>query len=372
MNSLENNFCGTWGCSQYETESFNMPPLALENNSIRQIIKVSVGGKQIRLRFSNICGESELELKSVHFAVSEGNGKIVSKTDKTICFNSDESILLPAHSEIYSDVFDYELNPLTEYAITIYYGKVPEKVTGHPGSRTTSYEEVGNCVTKVEFSSEYVTDHWYTIAGIEVVNDKKLRSVVCLGDSITDGRGTTTNKQNRWTDVLAERLQKNDGTRNIAVINQGIGGTCITYSGVNRFEQDVLNQKGIAYLIILYGINDIVYAHCNAEQIINTYKDFIKRAHEQQIKVYGGTILPFGKCKDWTPETESVRLEVNAWIRNQAGKKEGFDAFIEFANTVRNGDKEELPEANENDGLHPTAELYKIMGQTPLISLFVD
>lgn len=366
----QNKFCGTWASSQYETEDFNMPLLPMEGTSIRQIVKTSVGGNIVRFKFSNLCGESELELKSVHFALSKGLNRIDESTDIVVTFSGKESVLIPAHKEIYSDLVEYNLHPRTEYAFSVYYGKVPEKVTGHPGSRTSSFQELGNCTKNAYFSTENTVEHWYTIAGIDVVNEGKLKSIVCLGDSITDGRGSIDNLQNRWTDILANRLNQDEKTKNFAVINQGIGGTCITSSGVYRFNHDVLQQPSVSYLIILYGINDIIYADCDANQIVSVYKDFIKQAHAVGIKVYGGTILPFGKCNDWTPEREKVRLEVNDWIRTKSGTTEGFDAYIEFANVIKNGEKEELPDANEKDGLHPTAKGYEIMGNSIDLSLF--
>lgn len=363
-------FCTTWASSQYETEPFNMPSFPMKGTSIRQIVKSSIGGKKIRFKFSNLCGETELEIKSVHFAVSKGLNRIDVNSDVKITFDKNETVVIPAHEEVYSDLIDYDLKSRTEYAFTIYYGIVPEKVTGHPGSRTTSYQEKDCGVSKEYFSTENTFEHWYTIAAIEVVNDAESKAVVCFGDSITDGRGSINNLQNRWTDILANRLNQNEKTKKLAVINQGIGGTCITSSGVYRFNHDVLQQPSIAYLIILYGINDIIYANCNADQIVAVYKDFIRKARENGIKVYGGTILPFGKCGDWNSDREKIRVEVNDWIKNNAGKSEGFDAFIDFAAAIKNGDLEELPEANENDGLHPTAKGYEIMGNCIDLSLF--
>lgn len=367
---IQKNFCVSWASSQYETESFNLPPLSMEETSIRQIVKTSVGGKKIRIKLSNLCGESELEVKSVHFAISKGLNGIVKSSEVAIYFSGKESVVIPPHEEVYSDLFNYDLESRKEYAFSIYYGKVPEKVTGHPGSRTTSYQEKGNSVDKEYFATKNTFEHWYTIAAIEVENDCDLKSIVCLGDSITDGRGSTNNLQNRWTDILANRLNQNEKTKKLAVINQGIGGTCITSSGVYRFNHDVLQQPLIAYLIILYGINDIIYANCNADQIVAVYKDFIRKAHEKGIKVYGGTILPFGKCGEWNSDREKIRVEVNDWIKNNTGKADGFDAFIDFATAIKNGDLEELPEANENDGLHPTAKGYEIMGNCIDLSLF--
>lgn len=373
------NFCGSWGCSQYETEPNNMPVMPLRNNTIRQIVKTSIGGKAIRIKFSNLCGAQGLEIKSAHIAVSKGNSEIDTASDTIILFEgNNSSIVIPAGKAIYSQAFEFDLQPLTEYAITINYGSVPGKVTGHPGSRTTSYLAIGNQVSNDYIGRAFAEDHWYTIEGIEIVDEaKEYCTVVCLGDSITDGRGSTTNAQNRWTDILAQRLLENEGTDKVGVINQGIGGTVVSgawdpKSGIVRYDREVLSQNGVDYVIVLYGINDIIYLNASPKIIIDTYKKMIRQAHEKNLKIYGGTILPFGKCRDWTEEREKTRLAVNEWIRSTAGTNEGFDAYIEFANNVKNGDVEELPEAFENDGLHPTAKLYKIIGGCPDLNLFTN
>lgn len=373
------NFCGSWGCSQYETEPNNMPPMPLRNNTIRQIVKTSIGGKAIRIKFSNLCGAQGLEIKSAHIAVSKGNSEIDVGTDTIILFDDDSSsVVIPAGKAIYSKTFEFDLQPLTEYAITINYGSVPGKVTGHPGSRTTSYLAIGNLVSADYIGRAFTAEHWYTIEGIEIVDEaKEYCTVVCLGDSITDGRGTTTNAQNRWTDVLAQRLLENENTNKVGVINQGIGGTFVSgvwdpKSGIVRYYREVLSQNGVDYIIVLYGINDIIYLNCEPKVITDTYKKLIRQAHDRDLKIYGGTILPFGKCRDWTEEKEKTRLAVNEWIRSTAGTDEGFDAYIEFANNLKNGDNEELPESFENDGLHPTAKLYQIIGSCPDLNLFAN
>lgn len=170
------------------------------------------------------------------------------------------------------------------------------------------------------------TAHWYIITGIDVLGSNK--SVVAFGDSVTDGRGLTTNAQNRWTNCLASRLQANDTTSNVGVLSQGIGGTLVMGSGISRFDNDVLEQSGARYLIILYGINDIVYASADATRLINTYKTFIRKAHPKNILVYGGTLLPFGCNSAYTAAKETVRQAVNTWIRSTRAADGGFDAVL--------------------------------------------
>ncbi|MCQ2591829.1 MAG: GDSL-type esterase/lipase family protein [Treponema sp.] len=370
-----NQFCVTWASSQY-VDGNNPPSISLENNSLRQIVKTSIATSKIRVKFSNLFGESPMELKEVHIAFSKGSGSgaIQTESDKCLLFNGNKSVEIKENSEIYSDILDFPMPERTEVSISICFGKVPEKITGHSGSRTNSFFEQGNKVLAEQFSHEKKAAHWFVLAGIEttVAENQNAKAIVCLGDSITDGRGTTDDLQNRWTDILANRLVAHN-KNNLAVINEGIGGTCLTYSGVERFSRDVLSQPGIAYLILFYGINDILYANKSSQTIIEVYKNMIQKAREQNIIVYGGTILPAGKCKDMTEEKEKIRQEVNQWILSTPAEEGGFNGVIDFASIMGDSQNPLWLNTNwnfENDGLHPNADGYFAMGNFIDLSLF--
>ena len=255
-------------------------------------------------------------------------------------------------------------------AITIYFGNVPSALTGHPGSRTTSYIKNGNVVKDSSFSSSKNTDHWYVISGIDVLTDDSYSSVVCYGDSITDGRGTTTNAQNRWTDYLADRLIEN--SYKVGVINQGIGGTSASGSGINRFDRDVIGQTGVRYLIVLYGVNDILFSGSDSNKIIRTYKTYINKAHKNGILAYGGTILPFGGYSRYSDKSERIRQEVNKWIRTTSVSNGGFDGVVDFDAALRNGTngRIKLAKVYDTDGLHPGPEGFKKMAEAIDLKLF--
>lgn len=363
--NASNNLYSTWACSQYLTEPFNMPEVPLSDCSVRQIIKTSISGNKLKVRFSNRCGDSNLTLKEVHIAKSagQGTGKILTATDTNLLFNGQKEIEIAAGQEIYSDLTDFTFDALQELTITIYYGKVPEKVTGHPGSRTMTYFNDGNHCSDEVFPHDHKTAHWYTIAGIEVVSESQKNVVVCFGDSITDGRGSTDDKQNRWPDNLSVRLQNNAATKHIAVINQGIGGTCLTSNGVERFTRDVLSQTGISHIIMFYGVNDIIYMHASAETIINCYKEMINQAHAAGIKVFGATILPFGSNSEYKEEMNKTRLEVNNWILNTPVSEGGFDNSFDFAAAIQSpAAPDKLATENDcGDGLHPSANGYVVL-----------
>ena len=358
----ESTYCATWASSQYLTENNNLPPIPLSNNSIRQIVHVTISSPTIRLKFSNRVGDSNLELKAVTLAnsVSQGSGEIDPLTLTTLKFSGKESVVIPPYTEIYSDPFYYPLKVQSEVAISIYFGEVPQKLTSHAGSRTFSFFEQGNKVNEVKFSHENKVAHWYVITAIEVSHSFPRKAVVCYGDSITDGRGSTDDKQNRWSDILSKKLYLNDGTINVAVVNEGIGATFARGEALERFDRDVLSVKGATYIIVLYGVNDILFAGATSEQIIEAYKTIIRKAHRNNRFIYGATILPFGKNDNWSEEKEKVRGEVNNWIRTAREDKGGFDFYFDFDEVMKDPNDEKIMYYlyDCGDGLHPSPEGY--------------
>lgn len=374
--TVPSKWVGTWAAAQQLVEPDNMPPSpGLSNNTLRQIVRVSIGGNQIRLKFSNEYGDAPLVMNSVHLAVSTGESSIKPETDKIVTFGGKESAIIPAGKTLTSDILKYNLPKQTNMAITIHFRSVPSSLTGHPGSRTTSYILEGDKVSSISMPWSITTEHWYIISGIDVLTDDSYKAIVALGDSITDGRGSTTDKQDRWTDNLTNRLQANPLTTNVAVINQGIGGNRVLFDGLgpsalNRFERDVLEQSGVSYLIILEGVNDIGTSSSTqvVTDLINAYKVFINKAHARNILVYGGTILPFGGSQYDNPIHEQARKMVNEWIRTS----NQFDAVIDFDAALRDPDEPAklLDIYDSGDHLHLNANGYKKMADIIDLSLF--
>lgn len=375
------NWVGTWATAQMLVEPNNMPPdPGLTDNTLRQIIRVSIGGERIRLRFSNIFSDQPTVLKSVSVANVADGAAIDGKSQKTLSFNGKVSITMNPEQQVFSDPLDYKLQAGQLVAITIHYGATSQKTSGHPGSRTTSYILEGDNLNNVAFSGAIKTDHWYSIMGVDVIASKKSATIVCLGNSITDGRGSGTNKQNRWTDILSARLLENKATENIGVLNLGIGGNCVVRGGLGptaleRFDRDVLSQEGVKWLVLLEGINDIGGIRkaedtpVRAQELIDAYKVMIDKAHAKGIKIYGCTILPFAKSFYDAPYRQEARDIVNAWIRN---KNSGFDAVIDFdkAMVSEPGSKTILSDIHDNDFLHPNQLGYKRMGEMIDLELF--
>lgn len=370
----QKKYCTTWASSQYLTETFNMSEVPLSNNSLRQVIHASIGGSVIKIKLSNRCGDQPLQIREVHIAYSkeQGSGAIIPETDKVVTFKGKKEIIIPEGKEAYSDDITFEIEPMCELAVTIFFGNVPMKVTGHPGSRTNFYIEKGNALKEETFTHRKKAAHWYVLAAVEVLTENNKKAIVCFGDSITDGRGSTDDKQNRWTDIFLTRLYENKRTAGFAVINQGIGGTCVQGCGQERYDRDVLSLPGAKAVIVLYGINDIMYLNSDSDTIISIYKDLIAKAHKKGLKIFGGTLLPFGDNCEWNEKREEVRLAVNKWILENAGSPKGFDAAIDFAQAMKAGNEEKLRESNENDGLHPTVKGYEDMANAIPLSLFEE
>lgn len=369
---------GTWSTAPQLVETHNNPPdPGLTNNTLRQIVHVSIGGDSLRIKFSNEFSEDSVKLNSVHIAVSAGGNTIDTTTDKTIYFNGTPQVTMAPGTAVISDPFQFTLQPLSNVAITIYFGETSPDVTGHPGSRTTSYILPGNKVSEREFLEAVTTDHWYVINTIEVMAaPDSAYAVAILGNSITDGRGSGTNKQNRWPDELSRRLQENPATQNVAVLNEGIGGNCVLGaclgpSALSRFNRDVLEQSGVKWAIIFEGINDIGYgAQEVGNNLIDAYKQMIQTAHANNIFVYGATLLPIKGSSYYTEQHEAERQTVNEWIRNS----DFFDAVIDFDKALRNpaDTLSLLPIADDGDHLHPSETGHRMIAEAVELSLFTN
>ena len=379
----------SWGASQQLVEPGNaLAPADLRDATLRQIVHLSTGGNQIRLRLSNRFGDTPLHMTAVHVAVatSPASAKILAATDKTLTFSGAAEVTIPEHADYLSDPISFSVAALSDVAITLHVDAAPDEQTGHPGSRATSYLVHGNLVSAAEFSNPKTVDHWYFIAGIDVAASPDAHAIVVLGDSITDGHGATTNGNDRWPDVLAARLQAQSNSSAISVVNQGIGGNHLLTDGLgpnalSRLDQDVLVQPGIRYLIVFEGINDIgllarkgevppAEHELSVRRITAAYEQIVARAHDHGISVIGATILPFAGSDYYHPgpQNEADRQTVNAWIRASGH----FDVVIDFDKVARDPEHPErlLPAYDSGDHLHPSPAGYAAMARSISLPLF--
>jgi lysophospholipase L1-like esterase len=377
------HWVGTWATSPQPMEARNAPPApGFENSTLRQIVHVSIGGKTLRVRFSNAFGSSPLTIQSAHVALAAGGSAIKPASDKALMFGGQEAVTIPAGALMISDPVAFDLAPLSDLALTTHIKSPPDGVTTHPGSRTTSYLQSGDAVSAAEMPEAARMDRWYFINGIDVTEGGAGKAVVTLGDSITDGSHSTTNGNGRWPDFLARRLQANRGTAAVGVLNQGIGGNRILHDGIGpnvlaRLDRDVIAQTGVRWLIVLEGINDLGTARmaqarhespATAEDLIAAFEQIILRAHAHGIRVYGATIMPCGGSFYFRPELEAQRQKINEWIRT-GGK---FDAVIDMDAVTRDPkDPAKLaPAVDSGDHLHPGDAGYKTMAEAIDLKLF--
>jgi lysophospholipase L1-like esterase len=366
---------GTWTASPYQDgNANNAPPIALSNSVVRQVVHISLGGNQIRVQFSNLVGNGPVTLKAVHIALCKATPLVDSTiditTDKSLTFSGSESVTIAQGKEIWSDLADFAVPNQGNITITTAFGSVPSTLTQHSGSRTTSYFQANSSsVDAANMASATKKDLWFYISGIDVMADATAKGLVVMGDSITDGRGTTTNQNNRWTDILAARLQNNPATANITMMNQGIGATSLCGTNATtaeaRFTRDVLGQSGVKFVIVFDGVNDIG-AGTSFASMKNCYDNLIRRAHDKGILIYGATILPFGGSNyyDAAGAHEAVRQQVNTYIKSGV-----FDGYIDFdAALTDKGTPPKLQAAyaawSQQDWLHPGPAGYQKMGES--------
>ena len=355
----ESTFFTTWATSVYE---ISPPHFKLKNNSIRQIVKISASGEKLRIKFSNKNGKSNLEIKRVSIADLVHESEIRKNSLKIITFNRKESIRIKKGEEIYSDTISYSLKPLSNVAISIYFGSVPSKLSGHPLSLTYSYFEKGNKILNKVFSESNKVSHWYFISAVEVSDKNPKKTIVCFGDSITDGVSKAKDARNNYPNILFKNLYENEKVLDYSVINEGINGDKLTINGIRRYKNDALDIKGVSHIIVLIGVNDIKNLNSKADKIISVYKEMIKESHKRNISIYAGTIMPFGLYKNtWNKNREKERQNVNKWIRETKPKNGGFDFFFDFDKILKDPNKEmNLKKSFDcGDGLHPNFEGYK-------------
>ncbi|WP_437899847.1 SGNH/GDSL hydrolase family protein [Sorangium sp. So ce124] len=376
--AAEAHWVGTWTTGPQLTETNNNPPEpGLANNTLRQVIYTSIGGKGVRLLLSNEFGDGPVTMESVHIAESTTADGINVATDHALKFAGADSVTIAVGKTVFSDPIEYAIKPNTKMAVTIKFGAVPAGITGHPGSRTNSYIQTGNGVSAASLTSPVSTAHWYYITGLDVDAAPEAAAVVILGDSITDGRGSDTDGNTRWPDFLSRRLRSNQGTQQVAVLNLGIGGGTVLAGGLGptakaRFQRDVLDQRGAKWLITFIGVNDIGNDSQPpvADNLIAAYGEFITKAHDKGMLVYGAPITPFGGNGYYSAAHEATRQTVNTWIRTS--KK--FDKVIDFEPAVVDPSDSTKLKADldfQDDGLHFNPTGLEALANTVDLLLFV-
>ncbi len=393
---MTGHWLDSWVAAPQLTEPGNMPPapftqdnLVFADSTVRQTIHVTIGGRQIRLRFSNAYGGTDLPITAVSVALpadgQAGVSAIQPGTSQAVTFDGRPSVDIPVGAQAVSDPLDFAVATGSNLTVTIYLaaGQASNSITSHPGSRTTSFMVAGNHINDADLAGAVSVAHWYFLSGTEVWSRPTTAAVAILGDSLTDGRGSTTNGNDRWTDQLFTRLHADPATAGVTVLNQGLGGNRVLNDGLGpnvlaRLDRDVLAQSGVRWLIIFEGVNDIGTADATdaaqkqvADNLIAAYQQTITRAHALGIWVYGATITPFGGNTGYDdPQGLRVATQqtVNQWIRTS----HRFDAVLDFDHAVRDpaNPRQILPSFDSGDHLHLNPEGYGAIADAVPASLF--
>jgi lysophospholipase L1-like esterase len=380
----------TWTSAPQLTEPGNLPPppftgddVVFADSTVRQTVRVSAGGQRMRLRFSNAFGGAALPITKASVALPAGgragSGAIEPGTAHPVTFHGRPSTVVPVGAQVVSDPLGLALVPGSNLTVTIFLadGQASTDITSHPGSRTTSHMLAGDHVDDAGLPGAATADHWYFLSGVETWSSAE--AAVVLGDSLTDGRGSTTNGNDRWPDRLFDRLRAG----RVAMLNQALGGNRVLNDGLGpgalaRVDRDVLAQSGARWLIVFEGVNDIGTADATeaaqrrvADELIAAYDQIVVRAHAQGIRVYGATITPFGgndMYDDPAGLREAARQAVNRWIRTG----NGFDGLIDLDRAARDpaNPRRLLPALDGGDHLHLNPSGYQVLADAVPTRLF--
>jgi lysophospholipase L1-like esterase len=383
------HWVATWGTAPFaranDHKAFTMP------TTLRQIVHVSLGGSTLRVVLTNELGVSPLIIDSAAAALPASTtpnptGAIQPNSSVPLTFNGHAGITIPTGSIAVSDPIAFPLAPLSDLAISIALaGQDVPTLTTHDLSLETNYIADNNQVAATTLTNPATTGVWQFLKGVEVEaptsTSDQPATVVAFGDSITDGWHSTSGTNNTWPDLLAVRLHNNPATRNLAVINEGIGGNRVLHDGwgpsaLARFDADVLAPSGVKYVVLFESINDIGNAYnpagahdiVTANDLITGLSQFAARAHAHGLKVIGATITPYMGCGYSSPAGDKVREAVNQWIRTTPT----FDGLIDFDKITRDPANPSVfsSTVDSGDHLHPGDAGFHVMANAIDLSLF--
>jgi len=396
----EDHWVGTWSTSPIDGLKnsailYGNDPIGFSNQTLRLMVRTSVGGHRVRVRVSNAFGGSPLVIGEAHIAIRAGGSAIVAQSDRALTFSGSGTITIPTGALVLSDPVRLDVPPFADLAVSIYLPGDTGPATWHWEPIQTSYvSPPGDFAGSGDLPpSKMTTLHWFFLSGVDVLAAEETMAVVTLGDSITDGELLTPDSNDRWPDFLAKRLQAWRGDAK-GVLNQGISGNQVLndlygQSALARFDRDVLGQAGVSHVVVLEGINDIgipgyiagalagipPQPSASTDDIIAGHRQLITRAHERGLRIFGGTLTPWIGSRAFypgygTPEGEIMRQAINAWIRTSGE----YDAVIDFDAAVRDPEHPErfLPAYDGGDHLHPSAAGYKAMADAIDLQLFEE
>jgi lysophospholipase L1-like esterase len=379
----DGNWIGSWYASQtYYDAKFAKD--RFEDQTIRMVIHPQAFGSKIRLKFSNLYGTEAVIFEKVTAALARSDGQTVPRTNQCVTLNGQSNIVIPAGKEIYTDLIDLQVNEQSDVAISVYIPESTQTSTWHFSPAQLTYISEGDHTDDSSadpFRTKIHSCYW--LSGMEVLTQsQEHRVIVALGDSITEGSTSTQGANYRWPNLFWKRLNRGNLTHSISILNAGNVGNQILKSGpevgmplggesvLSRLERDVFSHSGVTDVIFLEGINDIGLGNANADELISGMKEVANRAHKKGLRIFIGTILPFGGAPYYSNEKELVRQTVNEWIRSN----DVFDGIIEFSHALADPQEPNqlLPTYDFGDHLHPSDEGFKALAFCIPLSLFID
>lgn len=359
--------------------------LGFNNQTVRMITPVSIGGSRVRVQLSNAFGATPLAIGAAHVALRAKESAVLPGSDRALMFSGQPSFTIPPGASALSDPVTLDVPPLGELAISVFVPGPTGPPTVHTaGLHTTYISKSGDATAQPSIDDAATTQSWYWLSNVQVLAPMDVAAIVAFGDSITDGARSTPDADRSWPSRFARRLAANRGTAHVAVLNQGIGGNRILRDGTGpnalaRFDEDVLSPAGVRWLIVLEGINDIGQgARLNANpenavsaaELIAAQRQMIERAHMRGIKVIGATLTPYGGAAYGSEKGEGIRDAVNTWIRTSGA----FDAVVDFEAATRdpNNPKQFRAEFDSGDHLHPSDAGYQAMADAIDLAIFAQ
>ncbi len=387
---------GTWAAAQTWRPASPATPapagqpatpqsMSFNGRTLRQIVHTSIGGSRVRVTFSNVYGTAPLTIGSASVALRDKDSGVKTGTSRPLVFSGSSSVTIPAGASFVSDAVALETAALSDLAIDVYLSDAnaasSSPLTMHANANQANYvSTVGNHVAKDPFPVEVPINSWFFIERVDVTAPASAAAVVTIGDSITDGTRSSLNTNSRWPDELARRLQAQASTRNLSVLNTAISGNRVLneanaafgWNVLSRFDRDALVQPGVAFIVVLEGINDIGMNRPggppSAAELIGGYQQLIERAHARALKIFGATLLPYEGAAYFSADGETKRQAINQWIRTRGA----YDGVIDFDTVTRDPQNPTklLPAYDSGDHLHPNDAGYKAMGQAVDLGLF--
>jgi len=388
----EAKWVGSWGASPLPPSPgagpFPATP-SFSDQTVRQIVRLSVGGERVRLRLTNEYGGKTITIGAARVALADGVDKLKAGTEHAVTFDGRASATIPAGAPLLSDPIDLKVSDLATLSVSLYLRGDSGPCTCHGVGLQDAYVSAKGDHTQGTFAPEQTVQMRAFLSGVDVLAPRA-QAIVVLGDSISDGVGSTAGANRRWPDLFAERLSARGGGTRFGVVNEGISGNQVLGDGAGqsalaRFDRDVLSVPGLTHVIVFEGVNDLGLGYGKLEgpiaalmpppaikptrdAMIAGYRQLIARAHAKGLKIYGATIAPYEGAAYYSAEGEAVRKAINDWIRT--GKE--FDGVLDFDAAFRDPARPtQMKDALQaGDHLHGSDAGYRAVADSIDLALF--